>query len=134
MPAIRYLSNTRYRVVTHVVGHDEIIPVLTKTGDSQYMRWKGFICRHACKIIPGKSVKLVARYVTVDDGWLDSRWNTVGEDEVVLGWLVEHSDRYKTETVVYGVVGDDGWPVVLPRTGPRPVVRLASVVPIKRTG
>lgn len=130
MPAIRYPSNSIFKVANHVTSVGQVVDVLSKSGDIIRTPWLGFICEPALRYINGKHAKLVAIEVSPDDGGFHSRWRKVSWSEFVLGWVIEHYTDTGTACGIYGVVGKDGWPIVMPRNQPAKPRIAASVSPL----
>lgn len=111
MPAIRYVSGVSVRI-NHCSALGDWCDAFLKDGSIQPMRWFGFICRHATELIPGKAVKLSAMAISNGDGGLDSEWKILKSEEAAIGWLCEVDIKARSITGIYGIVDDEGWPLV----------------------
>lgn len=123
MPAIRYRKNGSFSTVSHIASSPkDLVNVLLKNGEPQFVEWLGFICIHAKNHIIGRNAKIIGNEVSHDDGGLGSIWHLVRDDEFILGWMVERFKKDRMMPGVYGVVGNDSWPIVLQKD-PSPKIR-----------
>lgn len=134
MPAIRYTHNGSFKIVTHApLQPNERVPVRLKNANEEMVEWLGFICLAATNLIPGKKAKIVAREVARDEGRWRTIWQPVNDDQSVLGWLIERYTDERIHISIYGVVGSDGWPIIIDRE-PTPKTKKisATVTEIQR--
>lgn len=124
MPAIRYYHQCVFAVADHLPGGK---PVEVKMRDGTYMRldWLGMICEAAAERLPGLGYgKIRAHEVTDGDGLVKCDWRRLKEGEHVLGWrCLAHNGSES----VYGVVDNQGWPVVIGKHGRKGAPKLQLV-------
>lgn len=128
MPAIRYRHNGSFRIVNHVQQPHDLIAVRLKDGKFEFVPWHGFICTHATKHIAGKKAKIAAQEVTREDGLWRCTWQHVSKEQHVFGWLIERYTEERMIVGIYGVVGDDGWPIIIDKEPAPKIKRLDATV------
>lgn len=113
--------------------NDKLPRVDAIRGQPRCMHWKGFLSLSDPKPRPGRLVSILAKFRTNGDGFgLRDEWLTLLDDERILGWAVQlKPDVYG----VYGLHGDDGWPIVVGGMNPNPYDRpKCTVLNLNKTG
>lgn len=120
MPAIRYrYNNVCANVLTHLpqerkgVGVN-MVEIRTAAGGFERVDWCGFVCTHALPFMgDGRFCKIICAAVT-DGGAVSSRWRDVARSDYALGWMLPGKAKWPN---VYGIVGRDGFPIVVHADG-----------------
>lgn len=129
MPAIRYLHNGAFKTVNHSAHpQHERISVRLKNGQIEFVEWLGFICMPATRHIAGKKAKIAAQEVTREDGLWRCTWQHVSKEQHVYGWLIEQYTDTHVSIGIYGVVGTDGWPIIIDKEPAPKTKRLNATV------
>lgn len=134
MPAIRYNFGAITPLATSNPGDSEHpIEVSGRGGEPRCVRWMGFICLTGTHYIEGKTGKIFAFEVTNGPGQYAGQgdWRPVRKDERVLGWIVSYS-KSDSRFGVYGIVDQDGWPIIIKDKlppGPKPKAEVKRLVP-----
>lgn len=114
MPAIRFLYNGIFALATMPPDNNHWVEVRMHNGKPKRFEFLGLICKAGINSMPdGGYVKIIAVEVTNGDGQTYGEWRKVGHKEVVLGFRVLHKLRGQASWGIYGVVGNDGWPIVI---------------------
>lgn len=120
MPAIRYqIHNVCAIVLTHLPGEprgvfNNVAEVRTASGGFERLDWRGFVCTHALPYMgAGSFCKIICAAVT-DGAEVASTWRDVRRGDYALGWLLRSRSGRPD---VYGIVGRDGFPIVVHADG-----------------
>lgn len=123
MPAIRHIRNGSSPLLRAVPDPDDDLPHVDAIGaQPKCMHWRGFLSLSDPKPRPGRLVSIIARFCTNGDGirGSDSDWRALRDDERVLGWAVILKPGVYG---VYGLHGQDGWPIIVGGMNPDPYYR-----------
>lgn len=114
VPAFRFNYNGILALATVPPDNSHWIEVRMHNGKPKRFELLGLICKAGINSMPdGGYVKILAVEVTNGDGYTYGEWRPVERNQVVLGFRVLHKRRDQALWGVYGVVGNDGWPVVV---------------------
>lgn len=111
-------------------------------GKLERFEFMGLICRAGINLMPdGAYAKMMAVEVTNGDGRTYGEWRSVEQNQVVLAWRVLHKARGHASWGVYGVVDNQGWPIVVedksykdPEIKKAKLYHLRKEMPLKKTG
>lgn len=134
MPAIRYNFGAVTPLATANPGEAEhAVEVASRGGEPRCVRWMGFVCLAGTHYMEGRLGKIFAFEVTNGEGRYakEGDWRKVRKDERVLGWIVAYPAG-ESGFGVYGIVDQDGWPIVIRDKlppGPRPKAEVKRLKP-----
>ena len=100
-----------YSLAQGQYGTAEVMIKINGRQGFKSLEWAGFICEAGTRASRGKWAKIPATEVCDAEGI----WYPVGNDEFVLGWVIENRLVNSRQWIVYGVVDKTGKPIVRPQ-------------------
>lgn len=114
MPAIRIVFNGTLALATTPPENSHWVEIRMHNKNVKRFEWLGLICKHGVNLLPdGAYAKMIAKEVTNGDGKSFGEWRRLREDEFVLAWRVQHKANGNLAWGIYGIIGADGWPIVM---------------------
>lgn len=107
-------------------------------GAPRCVDWMGFMCLAGTHHMEGKIGKIFAFEVTNGPGKYAGQgdWRPVRRDERVMGWIVSCRGA-DSKFGVYGIVDQDGWPIIIKDKlppGPKPKAEVKRLMPRPKNG